>query len=459
MNDQKIYNPLTKRYVLIKGIIGKKLIKDHFANKIILKPENVLKINLLINNIQKKSNIEEFKSEDYNLIDKKYYNEIQKKWCNKDKKTPNLIPSFSKYKLTFKIISKQLINRFDFKCENLNNNMKIKFNKKNLYLNYNFNNYNYRKYNFNSKIIAKILKKNYIENIEDIIDMKWFNESLIYIESLSKKDIFTLIGYTTTEGANILNLLSNNKLTETKFNDNLLSIIDNNNTSYFPFFYQAKEYLSQVNLKNIIINNCNIDLQNNLKLMKYFNNIKTKYSVKEIIYLIININTPDNIKYILLNYITVYLSYNIFWKVVINNCQNDIERIINNSPKTYKTMYVYRGTKYDNIKEEKKLIYKIKNIWLPEEKKYKNKTLWSTSLNFNIAQNFAYSSLLRIKINKGSKVLLIQPISTYPSEIEILLNKNSNLEIKKYNFMQISNNDKNVCIEENKINISNLNLN
>jgi mannosyltransferase OCH1-like enzyme len=45
MNQNKIYNPLSKRYVLIKGNVGKKLIDDYLNHKIELNPENVLKFN------------------------------------------------------------------------------------------------------------------------------------------------------------------------------------------------------------------------------------------------------------------------------------------------------------------------------------------------------------------------------------------------------------------------------
>lgn len=43
-DNTKIFNPLTKRYVAIDGVTGKKLIKQYLAGEITLKDENVLKI-------------------------------------------------------------------------------------------------------------------------------------------------------------------------------------------------------------------------------------------------------------------------------------------------------------------------------------------------------------------------------------------------------------------------------
>ena len=113
-----------------------------------------------------------------------------------------------------------------------------------------------------------------------------------------------------------------------------------------------------------------------------------------------------------------------FWTRVLKDFTKTLESVIANTPALENDMYVYRGTTKNLFTGEfgkgKKQLFTGKPGDL-----YENTGFSSSSLNYQVAMRFAGSkgNVQRILIMKGSHVLPILQLSKYPTESEILLNR------------------------------------
>lgn len=184
-------------------------------------------------------------------------------------------------------------------------------------------------------------------------DPKWMKDMNNYITNLDKYAFFTLYSYSDY----INNLISSN---EYSFIADYIKKEKNWTSQYFPFFYTAIELLysrsNNINIdkdtfyKSIIINDTSpmyiMDTYADKFNNSNFNN-KTLTS-SEVFNNLIDNNISYSDKYILLLAISPNLSYDKFWKTVIEYHLINLHEIINKSPALVEPMILYGQAKISN---------------------------------------------------------------------------------------------------------------
>ena len=228
---------------------------------------------------------------------------------------------------------------------------------------------------YNKKFINKLYVLNNTSYYEE-----WIKSQNEFITNLNLEEIFTLRCHT-HDGDVIINYFINNNFNidiDIDYVDNgyrkSTLIIDkkifNTNRNFILFYYQIKKYL-------------------------YFEN-HSKYSM---------LSRLELEQYIIENYKTFD------WNKILILYIKDIKNIFNKSPKIKDTIVIYRGVNDD---------YYIKKS---AKGTYNSDTLSSYTLNHKIAISYASKNccIMRVKLNKGCRAILIDNISAYDNEAEILL--------------------------------------
>ena len=281
----------------------------------------------------------------------------------------------------------------------------------------------YKEYNNYNK---DFIETSSIDN-ELIMDTDWLHKQKEYIYNLSKYDIFTLKGYT-HYGDIWVNSFLRDVLDYNLLRNKNKEFFDS--VFYFPVFFQLERLVSTF-----------ISKQNKLGIYSIFSvspdtrvkmytstskNIpysgKLQVYINLIIHKYISLSLSD--KYIILISLWNYM-HNDIYKYVIKQYYEDIVRIIAKSPTLTKNMKVYRGVRDD---------YYLRGA---KDSIYKNIGFVSTSLDVEKAQSFqhmdyendtkhnGYCCIKVIKLLKGTKALLMMPVSQYGDEKEVLLNHGS----------------------------------
>jgi hypothetical protein len=246
-----------------------------------------------------------------------------------------------------------------------------------------------------------------ILNHEDNLDMEWVNAQNDYIKSLSKYDLFTLVG-----NCNHSHWWCNPFLRGTwSFAYHYLTECSMSGSYrygqyFFPVFFQMKKYIKD---KSLNVSNISIDRSTQTILTKIRNDNKMKDS--EI-------------------YVKVFDIAPKFTESFVRLCLKlyceDLHRIIKNAPPIKNPMKVFRGTKEDIFKGT------VKNY-------YKNKGFISTS--FDAFWSSAYTGrsccFNEIKLLKGVRAVLVTGINPYGGEKEIVLNHKSTFLIRKKNISKV----------------------
>lgn len=275
----------------------------------------------------------------------------------------------------------------------------------------------YKEYNnYNNDFI----KKSSIEN-ELSMDIEWLNKQKEYVYNLSKYDIFTLKGYT-HYGDVLVNSFLRDVLDYNLVRNSNKEFF--NSVFYFPVFFQLDRLISTYVSRNnklgihsmfIVSTETKVKMYTSTsknvphsgKLQAYINIITNNYS---------SLSLSD--KYILLISLWNYI-HNDIYKNVIKQFSEDLTRILIKSPTLTKDIKVYRGVRDD---------YYLRGA---KDSIYKNIGFVSTSLDVEKAQSFQqmdYGNDNRsccikvIKLLKGTKALLMMPVSQYGDEKEVLLN-------------------------------------
>ena len=250
------------------------------------------------------------------------------------------------------------------------------------------------------------LYKGSIDNMtyfENSIDMEWMRNTHEYIQNLPMRDILTVRGYTFYGDVIANNYLRGQTIRE------LFTKRDLYESKFFPLFFQAVDYITELVSKNHI---------DKIVIAKARNNVGPLHAD---LFKIANTLTINSIKYNLLLNIAKNLDIKKFWEKVTSMYIDDLNRIINKAPALKKPMTVYRGVKDD---------FYLKGL---AGNVYKTNGFVSTSLDPIVGYKFKGSDccVKRITILPGTHVLPMMSTSQFLNEKEILLGSNSKFYVTK----------------------------
>ena len=237
-------------------------------------------------------------------------------------------------------------------------------------------------------------KYNHLDiNSYKYISLDWFNRQAHYIKSLSRDEIFTLLGYSDLSYP-VVNTWCNTDTDDSRRLSksidwwSLLKKIINYyiTKDYFPFFYQVLlvgKYFDFSNHQQDIIQSI-FDYDLDSKKYNHFIEIKHEMSGDD---------------------------WKSFWNDVVSEYVDNLDQIIKRAPKTTSYMTVWRGTKTPYWKKNKTI-----------------RSFTSTSLDIDVATEFTSSEkkccLARIIIPPNIRCLFLGSLSIF-SEAEILIGRNS----------------------------------
>lgn len=278
----------------------------------------------------------------------------------------------------------------------------------------------YKEYNNYNE---EFLKTSSIEN-ELIMDTDWLYKQKEYIYNLPKHDIFTLKGYT-HYGDILVNAYLRDVLDYNLIRHKNKEFF--NSVFYFPLFFQLDNLITTfISRKNKLGIYSLFTIATGTKVKMYTSTSRTIPSSGKLqVYIDLIINKYSTLslsdKYIVLVSLWNYM-HNDVYKYVIKKFYEDLTRIITSSPTISKDIKVYRGVRDD---------YYLRGS---KDGIYKNIGFVSTSLDVEKAQFFQQMvndgsnkqkepcCIKVIKLLKGTKALLMMPVSQYGDEKEVLLN-------------------------------------
>lgn len=247
--------------------------------------------------------------------------------------------------------------------------------------------------NYNKEIALQLFKDAQFE-----IDYEWFKDVNHYITNLSTYDAFTVLGYSYQSHV-FINKYLIGQMTE-KWMEQKVNEFDHDKI-YFPFYVQCYTLIDQITLKF----DPKFSYKNSMKnVSDWLEECKT-------------LGIQD--AYSLFMKIAFCFKFE-FWIQVMEIFKSDFKRIINNAPPVRKETVVYRGVTND---------YFLKGA---KDNYYQNTCFVSSSFNPNHALLYLRDEqccLKRITLLPGSRVLFISGLSSYPNELEIVINVDSLLYI------------------------------
>lgn len=231
------------------------------------------------------------------------------------------------------------------------------------------------------------------------LDSEWIYKSIKYINDLPIEDKFTVLGYT-HNGDELVNtyLLGNNPKLKTLI-DNYYYESDKEkyNDWFLPIFFQMVKVIMSKR-RDILINKT--DKLTLPKLRSFISNSVISETYEHIL---------TKLK---------LFSYD-FYVDCIRMYEEDLKRIINNSPPMTNTSILYRGVK-------DKYYYPD-----PSNKVFKSSTFISTSYNPESAYEFSSLNCCFKKIiaKPGTKGLFIEAVTLHSGEFEVLLSSGNSFNI------------------------------
>lgn len=270
--------------------------------------------------------------------------------------------------------------------------------------------------NFNYPFLAKHSITNNLRNLP----IEWIGKQMKYIESLPMRDVYSLRGYSYLGDG-----IANSTLKQSpKFMNSgrERKIIQDE----FPFYFQAESVIGNAKNMNEMFNDSSV----NTKIMFNSNAKKTHdvftkaTTIKELIAFCQSkwSGLKRSVRFYLISHLWEHFVKDIHFKIV-SLFIHDLERIINNAPPLLHDTNVYRGVKNDYYLTGSK-----NNV-------YQNVGFVSTSLDVSTALNFlaldGKCCLQQITALKGTKAILLMPVSVFVNEKEVLFNHSSIYYVKK----------------------------
>ncbi len=245
-----------------------------------------------------------------------------------------------------------------------------------------------------------------LTDMQYTIDHDWFNKMNKYIISLNTIDTLILRSYT-RNGDLFVNTYMRGELDASKYLEYLYKFGWDTDAMMCPTFPQIVSIIkkNKETISNILLpaNKFIVPTQVTENVIAPINSIIDK------------IIESDNLQdiYNLMSKLCVYQPFNtMFIKQVLDQYNDDLNRIIENAPALEQPMVVYRGIKREFIPPD-------------EGKLYNNCGFLSTSFNKNIALNFSGflpdRVIQEIILLPGCKGMIMSGFSAFGGEAEILL--------------------------------------
>ena len=275
----------------------------------------------------------------------------------------------------------------------------------------------------------------YAEKNNDPLDIEWFNELNEYMKNLNRKDLLNLHTYTKHGDLIINNFLLSESPLDFVINyikTNIISrFVDYTTDVVFPLFVPFVKFVRNLKKKYKDDNDRILSIlfrkvetkEFHIFLNTIYDKIK-KPKPKDTFETIAKTFITDNS----FDYSTYFASLLLIRFVkpehlasIIEFYAKDIQKVINNAPKTRKPMTVYRGAKDDYIFKQKKGVY------------FKHKTFVSSTIDYSVSKKFSGDSccLTYITLLPGSRLLWLGGLSAY-GESEFLLGLNTTFMISSH---------------------------
>ncbi len=254
-----------------------------------------------------------------------------------------------------------------------------------------------------------------LTNLKHTIDFNWFHRMNSYIASLPPADIMTLRSYT-KNGDVMVNTYLRGTLKASSYFKYLAQFYWKLENKMCPTFPQIATVIKRHrnSMSDILLPVDKITVPDHFG----FDGV-TPIEVIPLETILDKFCTLPNLQdiYRLMPKLCEYAPFNKqFVKEVIEQYNDDLNRIIENSPALEQAMVVYRG---------------VKKAFIPpsEGKLYNNCGFLSTSFNKNISDDFSgrYESsvIQEIVLLPGAKGILLSSVSEFKAEAEILLGSNT----------------------------------
>lgn len=241
------------------------------------------------------------------------------------------------------------------------------------------------------------------------IDPKWLKAQDDYILRLKPDQLFDLFGYTFNGDVFVNNYLRES-FSVPEFME-YLRTFDIAQDVYFALFFPAMRVLKRFSKTPDIIRTIfdhtpsDVEVQNVMAIVAAESNV---------------------MKYMSLIAVAAKLSWDRFWKVVIEDYIDSLDTIIRGAPVTPKPMVLYRGVKDDYILKDYK---NDKSLCVHVSKSYV-----STSASVAVADDFVdYENkccFIRLHVPAGAQMIMMMGVSSY-NEAEFLLRRRTQFYIQK----------------------------
>lgn len=264
------------------------------------------------------------------------------------------------------------------------------------------------------------------------IDMEWFTAMDDYISNLPNKKLFTLLGYTKYGDKAVNWFLRNN---EEKISELLKTVPDLwNMSAYFPYYFQMYDMLlhTQITEKYCVPTfppTFSLDDSPSIRYLgirtmpdtpakfveMYIKNMKSKLTDPENPYhtpMLPDEEQKHSIWYRAFAMLSILKLFSgTFWREVIEKTAKDIKEIIYQAPPLKTELVVYRG-----------VVDKPAPSDAARSNLYKTDSFMSTTMDVQVAREFSDGHYIqRIVMLPGTKGLILEGISDFPGEMEMLL--------------------------------------
>lgn len=277
-----------------------------------------------------------------------------------------------------------------------------------------------------TKIMLEIHNREWVlqnsQHVHLTLDKDWLDEHNKYISNLSNEDLFNLYGYT-HKGDVYVNHWLRKTLDVDRFMDDIDEFAEmENEYDYFPLFFPALRVAAKYSMSSLDIVFKTPPAQKDKVIFSKLNHS----------------NISITKKYELLSSIANLLSFDRFWRSVLEEYWQTLERIIREAPVTKEHMILYRGVSDD--------YYLTQLMMNHRERVHIAESFVSTSTSIHAASKFAdfhtNCCFIRMYVPKGTPMVLMAGLSKY-DEAEFLLNHRTQFYITKSGIEEFCKDSKN----------------
>lgn len=264
------------------------------------------------------------------------------------------------------------------------------------------------------KIMLEVRTRDWVlqnsQHVHLTLDKDWLEEHNKYISGLSTEDLFNLYGYTHKGDVYVNHWLRRSLDIESFMNDIEEFAQLASEYEYFPLFFPALRVAAKYSMSNSDI------------VFQTPPTQKDKVTFSRLTHNNVSLTT----KYELLSSIADILSFDRFWRSVLEEYWQTLDRIIREAPVTKEHMILYRGVSDD--------YYLTQFMMNHRDRVHVAESFVSTSSSIHAAAKFAdfdtNCCFIRMYVPKGTPMVLMAGLSKY-DEAEFLLNHRTQFYITK----------------------------